>query len=365
MEGSAGREKGWWATQLTKPRMTARGVLIAASGWLVYSFLMALPIAANERLPFVWAWLGQVLSSALLGLTSAPVWLLVVREMHASRWWKKLGTHLCIGPLYAYANYLLYELALGYAGGAEAASAVRSVRAWIVFTFASAYLVQFALYHSIEALRQLHVRERRAAELLAAARDQELAALKAQINPHFLFNALNSISAMASSDVDATRKTIARLGDLLRYAMESSKRDLVPLREELQCVASYLALEQQRLGDRLMVRYVVAEGDLDKMIPPLSIQPLVENAVRHGIEPCERGGTVTLTVTSDRRHVAISVRDTGVGVRMGCIDRRRDGIGLANTDARLRTMFGESMGLHCYAPSEGGFEAAFRVPLQR
>jgi len=348
-----------------KPRITARGVLTAFVAWLFYSLLMALSIASAERIPFGWAMAGQVLSSVLLALASIPAWLIVVQKLYRAGWLWKLGAHVCIAPAYVYVNYALYLQLLSYVAGPEATSAVERVRMWILVTYGISYVVQFALYHGMEAVRQLSFRERQAAALMALAREQELAALKSQINPHFFFNTLNSISAMASSNVEETRTMIARLADLLRYAIDSSKRDLVPLREELEFVQSYIELEQKRLDSRLAVQYDIAENSLNNLIPPLSIQPLVENAIRHGIEPSENGGTISLSISSDHGEMSVRVHDTGAGVRGESGGLKKNGIGLKNTDARLRTIFGDAVGLWSRAPAGGGFEAGFTIPVQR
>lgn len=338
---------------------------MAAVAWIVYTIAVALPITSYAKIPFVWALAGQLQSSAIMALTSIPVWLIVVRWMHGVNWLWKLGVHFCVAPLYVSLNYLLYYYSITISTGGAATPSIERVSQWILLTYGIIYVLQFAVYHGIEATRQLRHKERTVMELLALSREQELSALKSQINPHFFFNTLNSISAMASVDVDETRSMIVQLADLLRYTIDSSRRDLVLLREELEFTKAYLNLESKRLSDRLTVEYNVAEKDLDSLIPPMVIQPLVENAIKHGIEPSETGGKISLSISTNGNQMSVSVRDTGVGFQGTKIAASGNGIGLKNTDARLRKLFGETSGLWTNTPAEGGFEVGFTLPLRR
>ncbi len=344
--------------------MTLRGVLIAGIVWIVYTIAAALPIMSYSKIPLMWAIVGQLQSSAIMALTSIPIWLLVVSRLAGANWLWKLGVHVCVAPLYAYTNYLIYITLLERFAGRGVLASVERVYQWIIFMYGIIYILQFAIYHGVEAIRQLRYREQQAIELLALSREQELAALKSQINPHFFFNTLNSISAMVSLDVNETRSMIAQLADLLRRTIDSAKRDLVPLREELEFTQSYLSLETKRLSDRLTIEYDMPEVDLDWLVPSMVIQPLVENAVKHGIEPSETGGTVRLRIEREDDRIAICIRDTGVGFQGG-MSEVGNGIGLRNTDARLRKLFGESSALWTSMPEQGGFEVGFSLPLKR
>ena len=160
---------------------------------------------------------------------------------------------------------------------------------WIALGTAVVYVAQFAVYHAAALARQ-SARERAAAERLRArTREQELRSFHAQLNPHFLFNALTAISAEVGRDPDQARERIAQLGELLRYSLDSGRRDLVPLADEVAFVRDYLALEQARMGDRLAVTLDVEPAALSARVPPMALQTLVENAVRHGVAPKPRG----------------------------------------------------------------------------
>ena len=153
---------------------------------------------------------------------------------------------------------------------------------------------------------------------------------------------------------------LAGLGGLLRYALDSSRREWVPLAEEVDFVQAYLAVERRRFPDRLAVRYDIDPAALEVPVPPMLLQPLVENAVRHGIAPSEAGGTITVRIAAAEGGLDVSVADTGVGAGAPASGDGA-GIGLAHTDARLRRLYGPDAALHA-TPRSPGFEVRFRLP---
>ena len=346
-----------------RPRITRQGVLVVLVAWIVYSLIAAVPLAASQRVPFFTALSWQIYQSAAMFVLSIPVWFIVIRWMHASPWYQKAFAHVVLGPAYAFGSYeYLYRSLLLFAGPGEASS-IQHTANWVLYFYLLLYLLQFALYHSYEILRRLRVKEKLTLQLLALRREQELATLKAQVNPHFLFNALNSISAMVSTDAEETRTMIAQLAALLRYIIESSKRDVVPLKDELQFVTDYIALEARRMGERLSSR-LEADPSLDAYpVPPMILQPLVENAIRHGIAPAEDGGTVVVQIRRNTRGIAFLVTDTGVGLTCADPLATPNGIGLKNTDARLRKLYGNQAGLVITPCAGSGCEVRFTLPL--
>jgi len=339
-------------------------VLTAGTAWLLWAVASAFLVKSNTGIPFVWALEGQLLPSVFMALLSIPFWWITVRMMSSARWYWTLLVHVPSSLAYAAivyeANILILQMF-----SSEAAQAVAKVREWILFYYFLIYGLQFAIYHGIQTLSRLRFRERQTMELATLSREQQLTVLKSQINPHFFFNTLNSISAMVTEDAEETRAMIAQLADLVRYAIDMSKRDLVPLREELEFVRSYLALESRRFGDRLHVGYKVDPAALDIGVPPLVLQPLAENAITHGIEPSERGGTIEVNISLGGGLMSVCVRDSGVGMRRAPSPTLGDRIGLRNTDARLRNLFGDRFGLWTRPIESGGFEVGFSIPLRR
>jgi sensor histidine kinase YesM len=187
-------------------------------------------------------------------------------------------------------------------------------------------------------LAENRVREERLRELAARS---ELKALKAQINPHFLFNALNSISALISIDPDAAQGTLERLAGIFRGTLLASEKESVPLTKELELIDAYLDVERARFGRRLGVRQEVSEEARDVPVPPLILQPVVENAVRHGISPSVDGGTVSIGATVANGALTITVEDDGSGVDSEDLeDLMSRGYGLRNVRDRLSARFG-------------------------
>jgi sensor histidine kinase YesM len=210
------------------------------------------------------------------------------------------------------------------------------------------------------ALAENQAREERLRELAVRS---ELKALKAQINPHFLFNALNSISALIGADPAAAEKTLERLAGVFRGTLLASEKENVPLKAELELVDTYLDIERARFGDRLIVRQTVSPDALEAPVPPLILQQLVENAVRHGISPRVEGGTVSIEARVDGGKLVVIVEDDGPG--MGTEDPEQAmsrGYGLRNVRDRLYTRFGA---LACFELGEGpGARVELAIPIE-
>jgi two-component system LytT family sensor kinase len=177
-------------------------------------------------------------------------------------------------------------------------------------------------------------RDQQRAASLAQAR---LEVLKSQLQPHFLFNTLNVIAELVHQDAEKADAMITALSDMLRLTLDSASDQLVRLERELEFVERYIAIMQVRLDKRLEYRCDVAPDLLDALVPPFLLQPLVENAILHGIDPIARGGRVTLRAWWKRDKLHLSVADNGVGLK---VPPEREGIGLANTRARLQELFG-------------------------
>jgi len=350
---------------VSKPKITWTGVGLAAIFWVLYTVLYSLLIARGENIPLVFALSGQVVANTLLALYSVPVWWLTVREMDQVHWGWVLGTHVVLAPLYAGAGLESYILFFDVGLGADFRTTLADRYQWIFFANVTVYVVQFVGYHLIRNVQRLRRKEQQATELLAVARERQFAALKAQVNPHFLFNTLNSVSATLRRDPEQAREMIARLAGLMRYALDSADRNRVSLREELDFVRRYLDLERHRFSDRLEAHVDVEVPDdaLDTPVPPMVLQPLVENALRHGIAPSEEGGTVTLKVTTENDRIHVRVEDTGVGPGdEDLLSASENSTGLANTSTRLVHTYGPDAALHTAENTPTGFVVRFSIP---
>ena len=199
------------------------------------------------------------------------------------------------------------------------------------------------------------------------AMEAELRALRAQISPHFIYNALAAIASFVRTDPDRARELILEFADFTRYALRRGGA-FTTLAEELRNVERYLVIEQARFGDRLRISLLIAPEVLPVTMPYLAIQPLVENAVRHGLAAKEGGGHISIVATDDGSQATIVVEDDGVGSDPQQIRLVLDGmgqgdsVGLGNVDARLRQVYGDDFGLVVETAPGAGTKVSFRVP---
>ena len=195
---------------------------------------------------------------------------------------------------------------------------------------------------AITSFRSSQERERRAAELEARLTSAKLQALRMQINPHFLFNTLNSIATLVYVNPRAADEMLGDLSELLRRSLDSMEEQEIPLAQELEFIGAYLSIEQKRFGERLRVEQSVPDELRQALVPALMLQPLVENAIRHGIEPRRGPGLISIEAKQEDKHLHLIVRDNGRGLPGADLNgSARRGVGLANTQARLQGLYGQ------------------------
>jgi two-component system LytT family sensor kinase len=217
-----------------------------------------------------------------------------------------------------------------------------------------------AVGHAMEIYQRFRERELQASQLETQLARARLHALEMQLQPHFLFNTLNSISELVHDDADAAELMVAQLGDLLRMTMSGEGRQEVPLSRELELVGAYLEIERTRFQDRLSVKKMVEPDVLDALVPSLLLQPLVENAVRHGLSPRVAPGTVTLTARRVGDRLRLTVRDDGRGLPPE--GERRERVGVGNTRARLRQAYGDAHRFELADAPGGGTQVLIEIP---
>lgn len=223
------------------------------------------------------------------------------------------------------------------------------------------YGVIITLSHAIDYYRKYHERTVHALELEKHLTEARLQSLLRQLKPHFLFNTLNGIASLMHSDVHAADKMLVRLGELLRLTMNHPGQPLTKLREEIAFIEKYLEIERIRFRDRLTVEVNVGTDMLDVEVPSLLLQPLVENAIRHGTEPYSRPGRIWVEARAEAGGLLLRVRDNGPGLPPGGFTR--EGIGLGNTRARLRELYGDRHRCELANHPEGGLEVRIHLPL--
>jgi hypothetical protein len=224
------------------------------------------------------------------------------------------------------------------------------------------YWVIVAAAHAVRYYRSSRDREVEGIRLQAELTQAQLAALRMQLQPHFLFNTLHTIASLVRDGRgEAATTTIARLGELFRQTLGNVQRDEVPLREELGFIEAYLEIEQTRFSDRLAVRFDVDQEALGAMVPNLSLQPLVENAIRHGIARDPSAGRIEVRAARRDAALRIEIRNDGPAYTG---NGSSGGLGLANTRARLHRMYGSASRLDLLPDQSGGTVAVLEVPWQ-
>ena len=322
--------------------------------------------SAKSGQPVSWpaaiAWsLGDWYVWALL---SIPVLRLAKRfPLEGEHWVQCLAIHIC-GSIVTSCIYLFLRAVLGqlqswlgghYARFSEVFNPL--VVKTLVFNLLI-YWVLVSVAHALGYYRRFRERELRASQLERNLTAAKLKTLQMQLNPHFLFNTLHAISALMHKDVRAADRMIARLSDLLRRALDNSEAQEVPLRDEIDFLQRYLEIEQARFGDRLEVRIEVDPAASNILVPNLLLQPLVENAIKHGIEPNARRGLVEIRAQMEDHQLRMQVRDNGNGLA----DAYDERIGLANTRSRLEQLYGDKHTFELRTTTPSGVAVTVVIP---
>lgn len=362
--------------ETTAGPMTRRGWLLAPVGWLVAALLAStrggMLIDNGNIRPIPWS---ERFSGALYELSwwlvLAPLVVIAVRRIERQPWpaWARILAHVAVGGLTCAAFFFLRVLVHLPGDLTRLGSGWAGFRSTIPSS-AGLYLLIAAGAGLLIAVERAREREREAAELvLRASRletqlvEAQLGMLRGQLHPHFLFNALHAISTLVDVRPKEARRMLTQLSELLRMALAFSREREVTLSRELEWLEHYVELQQVRFGDRLSVDIRVAPDAMTGLVPPLVLQPLVENAIKHGIESRPAGGRVEVAAERDGGRLRLSVRDDGPGPREASA-RTGTGTGLRNTADRLRTLYGDRQQVSLLARDTGGAEALVELPFR-
>ena len=228
---------------------------------------------------------------------------------------------------------------------------------WCMMT----YCAIVGLTNGVDYYHQARERTVRSAQLETKLVEAQLKTLQGQLHPHFLFNTLHAISALLHKDKEAADRMICRLSDLLRLTLDLGGVQEVSLKQELEFLEKYLEIEQIRFQDRLSVKFAVDPQVLDARVPTLILQPVVENAIKHGVAPQTEGGRVEISARSERGWLLMEVRDSGAGLSESALSALEKGIGLSNTRARLECLYGNSYRFE-FSNVSGGLAVRIVIP---
>lgn len=228
------------------------------------------------------------------------------------------------------------------------------------------YWVIVLIHHSFEFSRKYQEEKLQGAELEAQLVQAQLQALKMQLNPHFLFNTLNSISTLLLTNPEAAHKMVARLGDFLRLTLLNNGNQEVSLQQELEFLKCYLEIEHTRFRDRLSVKLDIDPATRDALVPNLFLQPIVENSICHGIAPRVDPGSIQIETERKGDRLMLRIKDDGPGIQFGnsTTPQFKEGIGLSNTRARLKRLYGDSFQFNLTNVPEGGLLVTLEIPFQ-
>jgi two-component system LytT family sensor kinase len=360
---------------LTEPMPTLRWTTIllwalavaTPLGWSSVAFVYFGMLAVGRPLTFEHALLAGLQDwYPWAALSPLIFWLGRRFRLEGRGWAVALPVHLACGTAVALADLAIVTAINQYFGptvsfvGTFGEVYPRIVLRYFHFAFII-YWVIVAAAHALEYYRASRDRELEALRLQAELTQAQLAALRMQIQPHFLFNTLHTIASLVRDGrSEAATSTIARLGELFRQTLGNGQRNEVPLRDELSFVQAYLEIEQTRFSDRLAVRFDVDPGTLEGRIPTMALQPLVENAIRHGIARHPSAGRVEVRAMRSNGALRVEVANDGPDAEVP--GERQVGVGLANTRARLSRLYGSAARLELETVHGRGTVAVLEVP---
>ncbi|MEM7370651.1 MAG: histidine kinase [Bacteroidota bacterium] len=322
--------------------------------WLSYGWALFFTSGSTDWDYFVQAGLDYLCK----GIMSIPVWWLVFRKFRRLPSWKRYLSHIVLIPLWVFCwMKFYYLLADNFGKGHLYGTGI----GWDIYIPTLFYFIQFGAFHLYDESRRLIQQEKDAVELREIALQSELTALKAQLNPHFLYNVFNTINASLSPKEEYTRELIAKLADLFRYQLKASKKEKVLLEDEIEFNQTYLELEKARFQDRLEIHWFIDPGLRSVLVPPMILQPIIENAIRHGISPKIEGGQVEIRIQQLKEEIQVQVVDNGVGFSPKA-DLNQQGVGLSNIRKILDRIYGRSLDI--VSDSSIGTKVQFLLPIE-
>jgi signal transduction histidine kinase len=281
-----------------------------------------------------------------------------------------LWPHLALMPVVGlaqitgtYTTHFLILSAIGFPPAQSLGKLIMSGLIWGVFTGSLYYWVIIGVYMAFLYPRLYQAQRAAAAELQSQLSRAQLDALRLQLHPHFLFNTLNAIAALAPGDPTRAQRMLARLGDLLRHTLDTESAEIT-VEQELKLLAPYVEIQRLRFEERFRYSERVAPEALPALVPALLLQPLVENAVQHGVSKRPEGATVALTVERAGEQLVLEVTDDGPGPGPGNVGKGSNGIGLANTRARLTQLYPGANQVHLTTSPEGGARLTVKIPYR-
>lgn len=306
-------------------------------------------------------WMTCAYSWAIL--TPAVLWLIERFPIDKKKWKQALPVHLPSAALFSISGLAIYVLARKVIFPNQFTPTFKNLFVVDYHQGLLTYAVIVGICYGLDYYRKYRERELAAAQLQTQLAQAQLAALKSQLHPHFLFNTLNTIAVLMDENTELARTMLVRLSDLLRVVLKKETADEVTLKHEIEFLESYLEIEQMRFHDRLKVNMAIAPDTLNARVPDLILQPLVENAIKHGIAPRAAVGQVEICAERQNGNLLLEVKDNGAGMKDD-FSTSGNGVGLANTIARLESLYGANYSFEIRNIETGGLVASLSIPFK-
>ena len=291
-------------------------------------------------------------------------WLVRAVPWERERWWRPVGVQTLVVLATVPLKYLMYVAIVQHLVPEYRPMVFGRVLVGSFISETMAFGAMMAAIHAVEFHRRSVEHTAQAARLEARLAEARLEALTAQLQPHFLFNTLHAVSTLMHRDVDRADTMLARLGDLLRRTLDDRDRPELPLSDELRLLDAYLDIARVRFEDRLTVDIQVPADARDALVPRFVLQPLVENALQHGIGAREGPGHVVIRARRAGNRLILAVEDDGAAASLGDNGFPREGVGLTNTRLRLRERYGADHALRLARRDEGGLVVSMDIPFR-
>lgn len=349
--------------------------LISFAAWTFLAFFYAVlryKWLHDSGMPaHFWSILYIPLVNYWIGAVSTPgiYWLVKRFPIEASNWTTRVPLHMVGSLVFTAVHVVVRMLVLPIHDeyGHVLPSTVKlGWRLFLTFTYDDALTTYWPILVLVQMLDFHHKsrqKELQASQLEAELAKAHLQTLKTQLRPHFLFNTLNSISALMHINVKAADQMISELSDLLRMSLESGDMQESTVRQELEFLQGFLRIEQTRFSDRLSVEFDIDPETYDAKLPHMLMQPLVENAIRHGISKRVDGGKIEIGAHRIGGQLVVSITDNGCGFSLEEVIRRGEGVGLRNTRERIRQLYGKQHELSTMAREGGGVQVRVSLPF--
>ena len=344
---------------------TVFALFFASQVYIQYQMLTPNPV------PFGRVLLWQLVSGYVwFGISPIILFLAKRFPFDEGKWKTSLPVHLIACVVVAFGQLLIDSFLLtrlGYPPGKEFPSFMEAYKYFLtvnVHFSMQIYMVIVGIASANRYYQKYRERELQTSKLEARLAQSRLQVLKMQLHPHFLFNTLNAISELIHKDPESADRMLMDLSDLLRLSFENLEVQEIPLKQELEFLEKYLEIEQMRFHDRLTVDIKIAPETLDACVPNMILQPLVENAIKHGIAPRSSGGRIDINALRSNGHLEISVADDGLGVPFGDLQNLPEGVGLSNTRRRLHHLYGDKHRFQLATIEKGGLEVTLEIPFK-